>query len=210
MSSANLIRWSGAAALVGGVLVAILSILESVLFGSQPDSMAVTSNAWIIVELVFIVAELLIILGLIGLYARQAQQAGKLGLIAFLVAFTGTVMVSAIEWSAAFMGPWLAETAPVEVMEAEPTGLFLAGIFLTSLLFALGWLLFGLASLRAGVLTHSAVVLLMLGAILFLVMGFLEFGYEAVLFGAGVAWMGYALWSGSETTEQKSIPEAAV
>lgn len=210
MSSKNLLRWSGLAALIGGVLLAILSALESVLFGSQPDSAAMASSAWIILEVVFIVAELLIILGLIGLYARQVEQSGSLGLIAFLVAFTGSVMVSGIDWGSAFMAPWLAETAPSGLLDAEPTGLFGAGILLTYLLFVLGWLLFGLVSLQAQVLPRGSAVLLMVGAILFLVMAFVEFGFEAVVFGAGVAWMGYALWSGPGSTERVSIPEAAL
>jgi hypothetical protein len=210
MSSSNLIRWSGLAALVGGVLLIILSILESVLFGSQPDSAAVPSSAWIVVEIVFIVAELLTILGLVGLYVRQAEQAGVLGLIAFLVAFTGTVMVSGIEWGSAFMAPWLTETAPPGLLDAEPTGVFVAGILLTFVLFALGYFLFGLASLQAGVLPRGAAVLLMVGAVLSLVMGFIEFGFEVVVFGAGMAWMGHALWSGSDATERASIPQAAM
>lgn len=195
MSSTNLIRWSGLAALIGGVLLAILSALESVLFGSQPDSAAVASSAWIMVEVAWIVAEILIILGLIGLYARQVGQAGSLGLVAFLVALAGTVMMSGIDWSAAFLSSHLVETAPPGVLDAEPTGIFLVGLLLSLVLFTLGWLLFGLASLQARVLSRGAAVLLMVGAVLFLAMGFLEIGFEAVVFGVGVAWSGYGLRS---------------
>jgi hypothetical protein len=208
MSSTNLIRWSGLAALVGGILLAVLSILESVLFGSQPDSEVVASSAWIIVEVAWIVAALLIILGLVGLYARQAEQAGSLGLIAFLVALAGTVMVSGIDWSAAFMAPWFAETAP-ELVDAEPTGVFLAGLLLSLVLLALGYFLFGLASLQARMLPRGAAVLLMVGAVLIVVMGFLESGFDVVVLGAALAWMGYALWSGT-AAEPASIPEVAM
>jgi hypothetical protein len=197
MSSSNLIRWSGLAALVGGLLLVIASIVESVLFGSQPDSAAMASGSWIVVEVIFIVAEVLIILGLVGLYLRQVEKAGSLGAIAFLVAFTGTVMVSGVDWSSAFMAPWLAEVAPPGVLDAEPSGVFTAGILLTFLLFAVGHFLFGLASLQAGVLPRGAAALLMAGAVLFLFMAFLEIGFEGVVLGAAFAWLGYGLWSGA-------------
>lgn len=201
MSSSNLIRWSGLAALVGGVLMVGLNILEFVLFGSQPDSAAVASSAWIIVEVSWIVVLLLVLLGLWGLYARQAGQAGSLGLIAFLVAFIGAVMVFGSAWNEAFIVPWMVQEAPPEFLEfldnAEFSGLLLAAYALSYGLFALGWSLLGLASLRARVLPRGSAVLLVIGAVLFLVLAFLELPFWSVVLGAALVWMGYALWSGS-------------
>lgn len=206
MSSSNLIRWSGLAALAGGLLIVLLNILEFVLFGGQADSEAVASGAWIIVELAYILAAGLVILGLVGLYVRQAEQAGSLGLIGFLVAFFGTVMIAGSDWSAAFFGPWVAEAAP-ELLEAEPSGAITAGFILTLVLFALGYLLFGLASLQAQVLPRGAAVLLIIGAVLTFVLIFIELPLEVVVLGAAVAWMGYALWSG--VAEPAMVAESA-
>lgn len=207
MSSSNLIRWGGLAALVGGVLLVVLNILELVLFGGQADSAAVASGAWVVVEVAYILTGVLLILGLMGLYAHQAQQAGTLGLIAFVVAVAGTVMLAGADWSAAFLGPAVAESAP-EIVDADPSGITLAGFILTMLLAALGWLLFGLASLQAGVLPRGAAVLLAIGAVLTFVLIFAELPLEVVVLGAAVAWMGYALWSGA--TEPSSISEVAM
>ena len=195
MSTSNLMRWSGSAALVGGALLAAVSILETILFGSQPGPETVMSSAFIIIELGFIAAAILIILGLMGLYAHQAQQAGRLGLTAFVIAVVGTVLVSGMDWSAAFFGPWLAEIASPEVLNAEPTGIFAFGLLLSLVLLALGYFLFGLVSLQAGSLPRAAAVLLMVGAVLILVMGVLEIGFDVVVLGIALAWMGYALWS---------------
>ena len=197
MSSSNLVRWSGLSALIGGVIFIILDILESVLFAGLPESEAALTASWIVVQVGFIVAALLISLGLVGLYARQAEQAGTFGLVAFVVAFIGEMMAIGSTWSEAFFGPWLAEVAP-QILSSDPTGTVIAGILLTYLLFALGWLLFGLASLRSGELPRGASVLLMIGAVIFPVLGFLEIPLSAVLYGAAVAWMGYALLSGEE------------
>jgi hypothetical protein len=207
MSSSNLMRWSGLAALVGGGLFVVLSVVESLLFGNQPHSEAAATGAWILVQGAYIVAVVLIGLGLVGLYLRQSEQAGRLGLIAFVVTFTGAMMAIGATWSEAFFGAWLAQAAP-ELLDADPAAILIAGVILSYSLFALGWFLFGLASLRAGVLPRGAAILLMIGALLFLVVGMMELPFAGVLYGAAVAWMGYAVWSG--TADKPSlITEAA-
>jgi hypothetical protein len=204
MSSSNLIRWSGLAALVGGVLLAVFDVAEFVLIGGQPESVAAGTGALIIERVAVLVPVALVLLGLVGLYARQAEQAGALGLVAFLAAFIGTVMVFGLQWSAAFIGPWLAEVAP-ELLDREPGGLLAAGFMLSFVLLALGWLLFGLASLRARVLPGGAAVVLMVGAVLLFVFLMLDVPGSTVVFGAALVWMGYALWSG--THEELGQPE---
>lgn len=196
MSSSDLTRWSGLAALVGSVLLVGLDMLEFILLSGQPQSVAAATGASIIVDVSFLVASMLIILGLVGLYARQAEQAGTLGLIAFLVTFIGTVMVSGSVWSEAFIGPTLAEAAP-GLLDVEPSGMALAGVILTFGLFSLGWLLFGIASLQANVLPRGSAWLLVVGAALFFALAFLELPLWTLVLGVGVAWMGYSLWSGS-------------
>lgn len=195
MSSSNLIRWSGLAALVGSVLLVVLDVAEFVLIGGQPESVAAATTALTIVRVSFLAPIVLTSLGLVGLYTRQAEQAGTLGLISFLVAFIGTVMLAGVQWSAAFIGPWLAGVAP-ELLDSEPSAVLIAGIMLSFVLLALGWLLFGLASLRARVLPRGAAVLLMVGAALMFVLLLLELPGSTLVFGVALAWMGYALWTG--------------
>ncbi|MFQ5611232.1 MAG: hypothetical protein ACE5H9_03775 [Anaerolineae bacterium] len=196
MSSSNLIRWSGLAALVGGVLLAVFDVAEAVIIGGRPESVVAGTGALIIVRIAFLVPIVLTSLGLVGLHARQAEQAGTLGLVAFLAAFTGTAMVFGLQWSAAFIGSWLAGAAP-ELLDTEPAGLLAAGFMLSFVLFALGWLLFGLAALQARVLPRGAAVLLMAGAVLFLALLMLDIPGSSVVFGVALLWMGYALWSGA-------------
>lgn len=193
MSSSKLIRWSGLAALVGGVLVAFMDIIEFALFGNQADSVAAATSAFIYINALFLVAIVLIFLGLVGLYARLAEQAGTLGVIAFVVAFTGMVMVSGLQWSTITFGPWLADVAP-ELMDSEPTGVPATVFMLSLVLFALGWLLFGFASLRAMVLNRGASILLIIGSVLFFVALLIDFPLS-IVFDAAIAWMGYALWT---------------
>jgi hypothetical protein len=124
----------------------------------------------------------------------MARGTGTLGLVAFLAAFTGIMMGAGSTWGEAFFGSWVAENAP-ELLEADPSGGLITGILLTYMFFTIGNLLFGLAALQSGVLPRGAAVLLMIGAVLFAVLGFLEINFAGVVLGAAVAWLGYALWS---------------
>ena len=208
MSSSSLMRWSGLAASVGGALFIVLDVAEFLLIGNQPYSEAAASGGWILVQGSYILAAVLISLGLVGLYLCQARHAGRLGLIAFVVTFLGGMMAAGSTWSETFFGPWLAQAAP-ELLDADPTGAVIAGVLVSYVLFALGWFLFGLVSLRAGVLPRGAAILMMIGALLFVVFSVMELPFTGVLYGAAVAWMGYALWSGAAEAPSL-IAEAAM
>jgi hypothetical protein len=206
MSSSKLMSWSGLAALIGGVLLIIFNLLDLVVLGGKTDSATVMSGNWIFVEIGYIVAEVLISLGLIGLYARQEKPAGTQGLVAFLVAFTGTVLMTGADWSAAFLGPSVAEAAP-ELVNGEPTGIASVGFLVSVLLFVLGWFLFGWASYQARIQSRSASIIMMVGALLALVFFFIELPLEVVFLGIALVWMGYTQWNSA--TESPSLKEAA-
>ena len=86
MTTANLIRWSGLTTLLAGVLYAAGALLHPV----GEDLAAVNNPNWVPAHLVYWVSVLLLHLGLVGLYARQAKQTGWLGLVGFVLAFIGT------------------------------------------------------------------------------------------------------------------------
>jgi hypothetical protein len=206
MSSSNLIRWSGLAALVGGVLIVISDVLNAVFFPSEPGTEVMLSSTWFIVQILGLVALAFITLGLVGMYTRQTQRAGILGLIAFVMTFSGMLMVFGLLWGEPFLGPLVAEQAP-GLLSTEPSGALAVGNILSVVLFALGWFLFGLASLRAGVLPRGAAILMITGALLSFVLTSLDLPLWSVVLGAAVTWMGYALWSG--TREPALVSEAA-
>lgn len=194
MFSEKLLRLSGLAALVGGVLFVVFDLLNVVLFPDANGVDMMTSSAWFVVQILGLIALILITMGLVGLYLKQIQQTGTLGLIAFLLAFSGNMMAFGLLWGEPFLGPMLATEAP-QVFEIEPSGAAAAGFIFTLLLFALGWFLFGLASMRARVLPRAASVLLMIGAVLALALNLLELPFWSTLLGIAVAWMGYTLRS---------------
>ncbi len=216
MTTIKLIRWSGVATMAGGIILAITAIITGLAEMSTPveEALSVTArtNVWQITMPLMLVAMILVLLGLAGLYGRQAEQAGSFGLVAFVFAFVGTALAVGLMWVFAFVVPTLAEAAPAVLDAEEPPGTLGIALFLSFILFTLGWLLFGVASLRARVFPRWASVLLIIGAILSFIVDMLPFDMpiplDLLVLGTGLAWMGYTLWSG--TARPAVTPEAAV
>jgi hypothetical protein len=197
MSSSNLTRWSGLAAIGSGALWIILPLAFFILFNGQPESVTALTSAWIVVVGLEMVAGVLTFLALMGLYACQANATGAFGLIAFVAALTGTAMMFGLSWTNIFATPALAAETPefVDAVQAALPMTLMIGYGLTFGLFALGWLLFGLVSLLGGVLPRGSSILLITGAILVIVLFFaLQLPLGFVVFGLALIWLGYALW----------------
>jgi hypothetical protein len=198
MSPANLIRWSGLISLLAGVLYAAGAVLHPVGEGLS----AVMNPNWVPSHLVYWVAVLLLHLGLVGLYARQVEQTGPLGLVGFVLAFVGTALVGSILLYVATVLPLIAaEAQPIFERAATPPA-FLQPVFVLG--FGLDWILLGAATLRAGVLPRWSGLLLIVGVTLFVLsevaplavtLRHLLVTVGDILFGLGLVWIGYALWS---------------
>lgn len=145
MSSSNLIHLAGLAALVSGVLSVIGDFLTLVVNVENPAS--ATTASYALVFWLYLLGGVLLLLGLVGLYTSQPEAAGILGLMGFVVAFLGTMFVTGAVWFELFITPLLAAQAP-ELAESE---LGLTGFILSFLLGSIGWLVFGVATLRASV-----------------------------------------------------------
>ena len=198
MNSSDLIRWSGLAAVLGGALL-IVSDFLSFTVNSGDLAEVVTTGAYLADGSMKVLAGVLLLLGLVGLYARQSEASGALGLVAFLVAFAGTAMILGTWWTNAFVAPSLATDAPA-FLEAGPMGVLGVAYTLSFALAAVGWLLFGLISLRTRVYPRAAVVVLMVGAAL----TFAPLPGSQVVFEVAVAWLGLVLFSQKEASAQQS------
>jgi len=193
MSTANLIRWSGLISLLAGVLYALATFVHP--FGE--DFAAVMRPNWVPAHLLYWVSVILMQFGLVGLYLCQAEKAGRLGLVSFILAFIGTALLGSLNFMASTLQPLIASAAPAIFDQAmAPTPL--AGLVIV-LGFGLGYILFGVVTMRAGVLPRWAGFLLIIGVVL-LITGALLFSILIVdigdiIFSLGLAWMGYALWS---------------
>src|SRR2546429_59424 len=107
ISTSKLIRWAGLAAVVGGIIFAGIQPIH------PPDTLAsVTNRAWAIITPLKTVMCLLFLLGITGLYARQVDRAGWLGLAGFLLLSLAWALQTAFIFAEAFILPPLATAAP--------------------------------------------------------------------------------------------------
>ena len=194
MSSSDLMRWGGLAALVGGVLFVVAELLGLPTINIESFSETATTTSFAIQTTTFLLGVVLMLLGLVGLYARQSEAAGALGLIGFLVAFLGTVLIGGFMWASVFIAPALATEVP-EVVDAGPP----PGLLPTFIIFAVGWLLFGIATLRGRVFPRAAAILLIVGAVVTI----LPLPFTTLVFDVAVAWLGFALFTGREASAEQ-------
>lgn len=189
MSPSSLVRWSGLAAMVAGVLLLIAELLELLpIFDDVPFSELALTGIFTFQLTLYLLGLILLAVGLAGLYAHQSETAGPLGLVGFLIAFAGTVFFAGFFWANIFVAPALAVGAP----EFLDQGGRFPGFRLSLLIYAVGWLLFGLASLKARIYPRVPVITLIIGAALDL------FGapLSGLVIDAAFVWLGFNLFSG--------------
>lgn len=202
MTSSSLIRWSGLANLIAGILLALFALFHP----ADVNHTTMLQTPWVAEHTVGIAALSLTLLGLLGIQARQATQAGGLGWIGFVLALIGTAYLVGDLRFDAYLFPIVAQHAPDLV--AIPGPLFTETtaviIPLTEVLFfGVGFVLLGIAIMRARQLPRWAGLLLVVGAPLFIVgppISWVVFVLGAILLGAGLSWLGYTLWSTSSVS----------
>lgn len=96
MSSTGLIRWGGLAALASGVASVIGDLLRLLVDVESAES--ATTVVYTLVFSMYLLGAALLLLGLVGIYVSQAEEAGFLGLAGFLAAFLGTVLLAGTLW----------------------------------------------------------------------------------------------------------------
>jgi hypothetical protein len=148
------------------------------------------------------------VLGLTGLYARQAEKTGWLGFAGYLLLSLWMVIIMGFSFVEAFVLPHLATALPTFVVawmgmftgDASRFDLgFLPTLWtLTGPIYIVGGLLFGIATFRAGILPRWAGALLAVGTLLAPLAALLPNAAQpkiAIPVGLALAWLGYALWS---------------
>jgi len=188
MTLAAMARWVGTVSMIAAGLIIVSQSVHLALglaMGSQSADSVLHSVKYVLALL----AMFALLLALTGLYLRQAGAAGKVGLIGYLIASLGTVLVAGDWWFESFIAPQLAAVAP-EVMTGAIAGSMIVGAAATFGLFAAGWTLFGIATFRARVYPRPAAVLLIIGGVVGLLA--LQTPYQVPL-AIAVGWIGYSL-----------------
>ena len=106
-----------------------------------------------------------LMVALVGAYGWGVHKAGRFGLIAFVTALAGTMLLGGDLWFETFAVPWLADAAPAS-LDTDPTTVLAIGAVASYLSFAIGWALFGIAAFRARAFPKVISAAIVVGGIL--------------------------------------------
>ena len=218
ITASKLIRWSGLAAMGAGILFIVVQMIHPLDVLSS-----VTTTRWAITHYLSLAMDILGLLGMVGLYARQVEKTGWLGLAGYLSLSIFYAVQMCFSFAEAFILPLLTTDAPkfVESTLGMASGSggemnlgALAVVYtLVSVLYMLGNLLFGIAMFRARILSRWAAGLLAFsGPLAVIMVALLPHQLErlaAMPMGFALAWLGYALWSERRAPASEPVPGKA-
>jgi hypothetical protein len=167
MSSTNLIRWGGIAAIIAGILRGVNSLLPA-------NLPTVTS------EILYLLTDIFILFGIMGIYGFEHQESGWWGFFGFLLAIVGTGII---------IGP----DGSIGGVNMYPVG---------SLILAAGLILLAVGSWIANKFSRWIPVLWVLSTIVGFIGYFIPglnllFVISGVMFGIGFAGAGFKIRSGT-------------
>lgn len=200
-----LLKWSGAATIIAGLGIWLETFFHPRRRLTDVEVMlqeTVLGVSWDVAHIFAIIAFTVIIFGLIGLYVRQFDKMGRLGLAGFVLGVIGNVLGVGGVVPDAFIMPLLARDAATTYLLEVPGPLIGGGPFTvvligSGLLIVVGAVLFGIAGLRAGVFPAWAWWLTIVGMplVTFGPLAANELGLVgAALAGLGYVWLGYSMW----------------
>jgi hypothetical protein len=198
MSNSPLARLAGGSAIIAGVL---LVGAQLAMWPFDPSDHVATSSdpVFQIAGVAYLAGFVTLMVAAVSTYLRQQARAGRFGLIAVLSAMVGTMMLGGDLWFETFAVPWLADQAPA-ALDTEPTTLLALGAISSYLMFAVGWAMYGIASIRARVFPRSIAIAIAVGGVI---------GFSALLapFGIplGVAIASLGIWL---VRKQRTAPES--
>jgi hypothetical protein len=193
MEVKRLLQVSGWAAVLAGLLLTGAEITLTFFVGGDVTTLSFASR---LSSALFLSGAVALVVGAVGMYLVQADQAGKLGLIAFVIALMGSALMVASDWNEFFVMPVLVADGYTQA----PEGL-IPGFILNFFTYAIGWTLFAVATFRAKVLPRPAAVMVAVGHVLTLT------GLPAVYLPTYLAtvWIGVVILQ----KQRASVPQVA-
>jgi hypothetical protein len=200
MTTSKLQVWGGALTAIVGALLVLFGVLPILMLPtSEPLIQWVLDPDWSLLNGLALIMTILSPLALISIYSKQVEASGRLGLIGFLMAYIGSILFSSVQFDEAILWRIFAEQAPALLDTAGPMFTdpdFSTVYLIMGVLYILGFILFGAATMRGGVFPRFAALMLILGVPLFASGVFLPQILRtigAILAGASFIWMGLSM-----------------
>jgi hypothetical protein len=197
-----LARVAGPIALGAGALLLVQQLVMVTFLDRSRIEATMAHPLFIPLAAAYFVAFCGLLVALVAAYSWEADEAGMFGVLGFLTAVVGTMFLAGDLWFEAFAVPWLGDVAPAALHAAG--GTLVIGAFTSYVLFAVGWLLFGLASIRARVFPVPISIAIVVGGII---------GFQAALppfaipLAVAMGWLG--AWMIRRAAVAKPVPASA-
>lgn len=202
LTGANHKKILGLFAALAGVLYIVIQFIH------PPESLtSVTTSSWIIVACLSIAMSLFFLIGTVGVYTKQVEEASWIGLIGFVLFSLFWLISMTFSFIEAFVLPLLINEAPKFVegilgLFGENKSEVNLGIFtllapIAGVLYMLGGLLLGIATFRAKVFPRFAGLLLSFAAVVTLATAIIPHPFDRILalpMGVAFVWLGFILW----------------
>lgn len=173
----------GAAALAVAALIGFIVVV-----GSETISEGARSPAFFLPTGAALGSLVLLGIALVGLFLYQEPHLGRFGVGAFVIALAGTILAAGASWTYVFVVPYFSEAVPELINESS--GTVLAGFVVSYAVLAVGWVLFGIATLQVGMFPRRAAIVLIAGGVI----SFLPLPSRTLVLSLAVAYLGKVLW----------------
>lgn len=147
--SSPLARAAGPIALVSGLAFAAVDVARLLAANRSLDRIEMMRQTpFQVTNALYWVVFIGLTLALVSVYFRLGGRAGGLGAVGFCIALAGTMDMAGNMWFDGFAGPWIADVAPGAIL-AGGSGMLVVGGLSSYVLFAVGWMFFGIAGWRS-------------------------------------------------------------
>jgi hypothetical protein len=147
MTHSLLSRLAGPFAVSAGVLI-VGAQLVMLPFDPKEHVATTTALAFQLGGIAYFLGFVALMLFLVASHEWLEAGAGRLGVAATTAAVVGTMALGGDLWFETFAVPWLADEAP-SAFDTAPTVLLGLGALTSYALFTVGWVLYGIATVRA-------------------------------------------------------------
>ena len=192
------IRLTGLLLVLFTIIVVLLRFVQFVMMGDPPLVDLVQTDGFMWLQgIPSLIAAVFFLLGITGLYLRQADESGLFGLASYIFAFFAVTLSAGAMWTYAFTAPIVAREAPALLTDASHC--LIVAVLGSMLIGQVGWLLMGISALRANVIPKWASLILIASVLLVIAMAPLattqlyRLAYNTLL-GVGPITIGYVLW----------------
>jgi hypothetical protein len=147
--SSPLAKAAGPIALVSGLVFAAVDVARLLATDRSLDRIEMMRQTpFQVTNALYWVVFIGLTLALVSVYFRFGGRAGRLGAVGFCFALVGTLDTAGNMWFDGFAAPWIADVAPGAIL-AGGSGMLAIGGLSSYVLFALGWMVFGIAGWRS-------------------------------------------------------------